>query len=131
MPHKPANKKPATNPATKDFGVKFIQVKLSPEDRDRIKKEMSLAPDSIVEGLERVLTQGIKVSFSYGERNDAIICTFTGSVTDAAGGSSKLAYSSFGPNACIAFASSLWKHVVMFDSDTHNWSEQLDSDDWG
>lgn len=131
MPHKPAPKKATPAPAKPDYGVKFLQVRLTPADREHVKKEVSISPENLVSSLQAIVEQSIKVSFAYGEKNDAIICTFTATAHDSAGNPAKLAYSSFGPDVSVALALSLYKHNTMFDGDINNWSEQLDTDDWG
>jgi hypothetical protein len=96
----------------KDFGVDFVQIRLTEEHRKELQKS-HFGPDDLENALTRLVEAGQKISFVFGDRNDAVICTLTSPENPET--KRKACVSSFGPDILSAVMVAWYKYAVLTD----------------
>lgn len=121
-------KKGSRTRKTSSFGdYSFIRCPLSAEEKKEAKAFAEKSADMLDVKLSDVLKTGHKVSFSYSETNDNVICTFTGKEEESLNEFKML--TSFGSSWWVALATNLYKHEVLFKSSV--WESVEDEEDFG
>lgn len=128
MPHKPAKQKVMPK-KYQDFGVEFLQISLPQEVKATLSTAYGWTAEELFEQLYRLGEQGIKVSFSWNEKNLASICAFTFTQRKGEPDERKVSFSSFGPSASEALRVALAKHVAIFDGDPEKWADKSELTD--
>lgn len=100
----------------KDFGVDFVTIRLSDAQKAEI-KETPFSFEDLENALTRWVESGQKVSFTWGDRNGAIICTLTSKENPET--KRKACVSSFGPDVITAAMVAWYKFAVLTDGG--NW----------
>lgn len=110
-----ATKRSKTNGSKQagSFGVDFLNVRLTSEDKQELQK-WEPTTDDLMAALVRIVEAGHKLSFSWAESNDSAIVTITSpGPTKTA---NKIAVSSFGSMVENALMSAIYKFEVLAQS---------------
>jgi len=106
-------------PATGQWTV-FVDIPVSPEAWADIEAAYGNS-DVLVDQVERFLSEGYRLSFSYNPQTDAVTCSMT--CRNEASGNNGKTVTSFASNWVTALQVSLYKHYVVSEGDWGNGSQ--------
>jgi len=102
----------SSNRKAQDFGVDFVNIPLDKAQKAELVAQQWTGED-LSNALNRLAEAGVKVSFSYVEKNDSVICNITSQADPETG--RKTSVSSFGPDASEACKVAWYKWAVLTD----------------
>jgi hypothetical protein len=109
-----------------DFGVDFVNIRLSTEEKRKLASQ-EWSGDDLANALIRWVENGQKVSFTYSERNESVICSLTSPEDPVS--HRRCSVSSFGPDAAEAAKVAWYKFAVLTDGG--NWHLYEVDDEFG
>ena len=109
-----------------DFGVDFVSLRLSDEDKAAF-ADAALDPADVLSDLVRMVEAGYKLSVSYVEKSGSFVATITSPPNLETGRRSAL--SGFGPTPDLALAVLAHKHYHIGNGG--DWMLVVDNPGWG